>query len=631
MINRQLADITKFIKFGSLFILLLLTSCASIGRLSLGSKPSLGQSQFYSSLQNYGKLSDGEKRRLSRKIDKDIAAGKKAGTKELLSMADGLFLKANDASMSGNSHLAEFLFEKLLQITPHDNFVKRKYAVELIRVGKLDRAKAVLEPIFKADYKGNEVSGLILAGIYTALNDGKQANRVYRTILKHHPKSEEACVLLAKSYVAEGKHTKADKLLISCEKRNRKSAAFSYYRGKLAIQRNKYKVAHRLFSRAVRIDPNYYQAVIDKGLLLARDGRIKRAINIYKRFLKKNPHNHQVLSKIVELMFVAHRYREVIPYAERLSSMDSGNVNLKVKLGIIYVNSQRYKDAIGLFEEVLSIVPDSYKVKYYLGSLYKKDGRGDKAIKYFSGVPPESQLFSDSTLQIAEILQSRTRDTKHHKHRERVDKFVSFVSERGKKFAKVRVDMAVILSAYYEESGDFNKAKDAIVKARGGRGYSDRHEYYLASLYDKLSKPKKAEKIVKGILERNPNNATALNYLGYTMLERGDDYEVAYSYIKRAVEIRPNDGHIIDSLGWYYYKVGRYKDALREFKKAWGLVKSDVAITKHLALTYVALKRYKQAEKYYLKALKLCRHEREKEEILRAIDRFKSRRIPTAK
>lgn len=622
--------------FKKLFLLLaicsFLVSCSSISLLSKQEKSSEGKEGIDSMLRDFAKLSPRNQRRVSKEIDHQIAKAKEKGQKAVLSLADGLFLKANAASMASNPHLASFLFEKLMQLAPHDNFVKRKYVVELIRIGKLEDARAILQPMFEKDRKKSEITGLILAGVYTALDKKAEAVKTYKAVLKHHPKSEEACIFLAKSYALERRYIKANRLLLACEKHSPKSAAFVYYRGKLAIFRNKYKLAEKFFSRAVAKDPDYYQAVVDKGLLLAKNGKIGAAINVYKRYLKRNPDNQAVLSKTVELMFVAHRYKQVVGYAERLATLDPGNINLKVKLGIIYVNSKRYLDAIGMFEEVLSIVPDSHKVQYYLGAIHKKNKNSAKALKYFRKIPPKSDLFHDSTLQIAEILQWRIGKAKSKEEKEkRIARFLSFVEERKEKYAVVELDMAVILSAYYESTNEFGKAKDAISSARHAKGYGDNHEYYLASLYEKLKERKKAEDIVRGIVKRSPNNAIALNYLGYSMLERGEDFELAYQYIKKAVELKPKDGHIRDSLGWYYYKVGRYEDALREFKMAWRLVKTDVVITKHLASTYAALKHYKQAEKYYLKALKLCKYDHEREEIMRALKRFKSRRLPAKK
>ena len=86
-----------------------------------------------------------------------------------------------------------------------------------------------------------------------------------------------------------------------------------------------------------------------------------------------------------------------------------------------------------------------------------------------------------------------------------------------------------------------------------------------------------------------------------------------------AIKLRPEDGYIRDSLGWYYFKVGDYNKALKEIKKAWEKEKTDVTITLHLALIYQKQKNISMAEKYFAEALKNCKLESEKAQVQQAM------------
>jgi tetratricopeptide (TPR) repeat protein len=140
----------------------------------------------------------------------------------------------------------------------------------------------------------------------------------------------------------------------------------------------------------------------------------------------------------------------------------------------------------------------------------------------------------------------------------------------------------------------------------------------------------KARGIVNKILVKNPENAHALNFLGYSMLENNDDLEKAYALIKKAVKLKPNDGYIRDSLGWFYYKTGQIEKALVEVKKAFSLVNSDVVITKHLAIIYKDLKKYKMAKRYFVEALKNCKFESERKDVLESLGSFPELRLPAS-
>ena len=135
---------------------------------------------------------------------------------------------------------------------------------------------------------------------------------------------------------------------------------------------------------------------------------------------------------------------------------------------------------------------------------------------------------------------------------------------------------------------------------------------------------------MKDLLKDDPNNAHALNFLGYSLLERGGSKEEAYNYISKAVSLSPEDGYIRDSLGWYYYHVGEFEKALAEIEKAWSLVKNDVVIIKHLAIVNKELKKYDEAKSYYMEALKYCKLKSERDEVLKELNTLEEVRLPAS-
>jgi tetratricopeptide (TPR) repeat protein len=114
--------------------------------------------------------------------------------------------------------------------------------------------------------------------------------------------------------------------------------------------------------------------------------------------------------------------------------------------------------------------------------------------------------------------------------------------------------------------------------------------YYLGSLYDKNKQTDKALGIMKRIIDLNPNNPNALNYIGYSYAENEEKLHEAKSLITKALEILPNDPYITGSLGWIYYKMGNYKQALIHLEKAKMLLqaeeKMEPIVLEHLAEVY---------------------------------------------
>ncbi|MEC7276721.1 MAG: tetratricopeptide repeat protein [Bdellovibrionota bacterium] len=562
---------------------------------------------------------------LDERMKSMVATAKKEGPAAIEYLSSDLFIKANDSSMRGDSHTAAYLYKQLLELKPEDIFVKKKYGVELIRMGNLGEAKVVLEDLLKETKYKEEALGLILGGVYTALNDTQNAKSTYQNVLKNHPASEEACVFLAKAYSLEAQYKNAHGLLAKCSKKAN-AAIFHYYRAKVYLKQNKEKSAISFLRKALKADSSFHQAAMAMGLMSEEKGKMDKAVGIYERFLKKNPRNFQVLSRLVQVLFAQEKFEKVLPYAETLSSLDQTDLNLRVRLGILYTDSEKYKKAIGVFKEILAAVPDSDKVLYYLGSLYQKVENPELAIESFGKIEEESSLYVDSSMQIARLLQLLVENNEE----KWAGDYKDFLSSRGDKVKSLQVEFHMMLATYFEGKKNYNEAISSIEKVRHTGDYTEGHEYYLASLYEKVEDFDKARGIVQEILDKNPENAHALNFLGYSLLEKGDDMERAYSLIQKAVNLEPEDGYIRDSLGWYYYKTGQLDKALVEVKKAFELEGSDVVIAKHLAIIYKEMKKYEKAKRYFVEALKNCKLESERQDVMEALQGLKDLRLPAS-
>jgi Flp pilus assembly protein TadD len=91
---------------------------------------------------------------------------------------------------------------------------------------------------------------------------------------------------------------------------------------------------------------------------------------------------------------------------------------------------------------------------------------------------------------------------------------------------------------------------------------------------------------LKKVIKINPEHADALNYLGYSYAEKGIHLDEAYSLVKKALALKPDNGYIMDSLGWVYFKSGKYEEALKVLLKAAETVKNDPVVLEHLGDVY---------------------------------------------
>jgi len=557
-----------------------------------------------------------------------------AGPEAVRFLSTDLFFKANDASLNGDPYSASIIFKYVVKLNSKDIYLRKKYAVELIKSNQLSKAKDQLVYIVaNSDKELRQKAKLLLAGVYSTLKNKKKSIKLYKEIVDGTKGSiPEACIFLSKSYVAQNKYKRAFSVLDFCRRNSVKNrASFSYFKGKLDFDRNRMKTAKRYLKQSLKEDPDYFQSILLLGHIYELNSKNTQAMKLYKNFIKRKPHSYSVLSKYVNLLFSEGKYRGVIPHLERLLAIDEGNLNLKVRLGVLYTEVGRVDEAKGIFKEILKVVPDSDKVLYYLASLYQQSTENEDAIEYYSKINEESALYHESNIQIAQILNVMALSDKENNKGKGEERLKSFISLKSQKSNVLNVELSVILAGYQESNKDYRQAIATMENVRKLEEFSDGHDYYLAALYERVKEYKKAEKIVKAMLERNPENPHALNFMGYSILERGSDFDAAYKYIRKAVTLKPNDGYIRDSLGWYYYKKGDFKNAYKETLKAWKLVKDDVVITKHLALIYKAMNNYDKAKEYYVEALKNCKVESEREEVLKELEDLESLRLPASR
>jgi tetratricopeptide (TPR) repeat protein len=571
-------------------------------------------------------------KKVSKRLEELSIAAKASGPDKVRFLASDMYLKASAALMEGDYQTANIIFKHLVSLVPDDNFIKQKYAVSLIRTGDLEDSEKLLKSIFKLSKYKNSKVGLVLAGVYSSLGKIDESRKVYKKLLSKNSKNEEACIFLSKSYALGKETSKAIKLLKKCERRDKGKGIYSYYVGKIYVDGKKFKKAKKYFKRSIKIQKDFSQAIMALGLIYEELEQFKSAEKTYKKYLKKNPSDTLILSRLVQLMFTREEFKEVIQYAERLSDYEPDNLNLKVKLGILYTDVKKYKNAIQTFKDLLAHAPDNDKILYYLGAIFQELTEYENAISYFGKISEKSGLYQDSSLQIAQMLSSLAKNeylnekTNGNFHK----KFIGFVDSKVEEFVAFKVDFSIIKASYYESLEDNDEAIEILEYVKENKSFNNDHRFYLAALYEKEQAFSKATQLIEEVIEYDPKNAHAWNFLGYSLVERGEKLDKAYEYLKRAIVLSPNDGYIRDSLGWYYYKTGKVNKALVELKLAVKNVPSDISINKHLAIVYTSLKNFKKAKSYIKRALGEVQSESERKELVEVLKDLEQKRIPAS-
>lgn len=620
----RLGWLMRILKFSLLSILLILISCSQMSVAPMGA---ITKVNHFNPAAELGIKGDD----LQQMVESAIKAGGKAPEY----LATDLFIKGNDASMRGDFQTAGRIFKAVADLQPEDAYVKRKLAYELIRSGELKESEKILEIVFKKSDSSDESVGLILASLYSSLDKVKEARATYERLLVLNPDSEEACLYLSRSYVAEKLYKEAHSILSNCEKRANDNPVFSFFKGRIEYDRGNKPLAKTYFEKSLKIDPNYSQAALAIGALYEEKENFQAALKIYKKFIDNdaNSNNTQVLSRLVTIMFSMEKNTEVIPYAETLSSIDTTDLNLKVRLGLLYSDVERYEEAAKLFKDVLESVPESDKVLYYLGALNQQTNKPAEAITYFKKITSASPLFGDAGIQIGQLMSSLARESfvqGKNKDNEKSIEFKKYIDARVAENPDMLVELKMLQASYFEDTFQYKNAIDTLAAMKTHKNFTESHSYYLASIMEKDGQYLQARQLVQVLIDKDPNNAHALNFMGYSYLERNERLDKAFEYISRAVSLKPNDGYIRDSMAWYFYQTGKFKEALSEAKKASELVKGDPTITKHLGMIYQSLRSFDKAKVYLTEALNIAQVQSEREDVLKLLESVEKNRTPAS-
>ena len=375
--------------------------------------------------------------------------------------------------------------------------------------------------------------------------------------------------------------------------------------------------------------------------LLARTGALEEALVVVERASELDLHHERIA--IFEAR-VRQRLDEIDRAIERLSEFldrvpDSGTVRMSYARTL--VDAGRYDEALAEFERLVAEAPDNDEARFALGLLFVQTERLEEAVQQLEKIPNASPRRPSALFYLARIAETQQRFDDAIATYRRV--------RRGEHRLNAQIRVAILLA----ENGDLDSARQhlhgvptldgqervRVLLAEGGllmraERYEDAMSVYDRSLEElpgntdllyargmlaeRMDRLDLLERDMRAIISREPDNAEALNALGYTLADRTDRYEEAYELITRAIELKPDDHYIVDSLGWVLYRLGRHEEALEHLRRAMSIT-PDPEIAAHLGEVLWVLGQKVEAREVWSTALEQSPGD---ENLLEVIDRY---------
>lgn len=502
----------------------------------------------------------------------------------------GLYAQARIAWGEGKADRAILLSREAHAADPSTPYPLTLEADILLKTGKVQEALAVLERATKIAPSFREPH--LLAGtIMASMGKDREAAAYLRTAVKLDPGKEDAVLHLSTILIRLFEYEETVAVLKNLIKHQPESALGNYYLGKAYAQMKLFKDSAGYYKKALELRPDLTQAEIDLAITYEALGELDLAIATYRDALDGAENRAPLLHRLVQLTIQNRRYEEALTYLRRLDDMGLGNAENNRKIGLLYLELERFDEAIKLFGEMLAREPGAHQLRVYLGTAFEEKEQLDLALEQYEKIPVDSDVYPEAAGRMAFI----------YKEQDKPEQAVELL-QRAIAATPASLELHLSLATLYDAINQSQKGLTHLLGVEGRFADEPRFQFRLGVLYDKVGKKSESIQRMKKVIELNPNDAQALNYLGYTFAEMGIYLEEALGYTNRALAIRPDDGFFMDTLGWVYYQMKKYDEALRYLEKAFELVPDDPTIAEHLGDVHVARKEAKKALKYYKKA-----------------------------
>lgn len=339
------------------------------------------------------------------------------------------------------------------------------------------------------------------------------------------------------------------------------------------------------FNQTLLTNPDAFEASIQKADLLREMGKTTSSLAILNRLLKKQPDNKQVKLLKVQTLYKAERPSNALTLSETLMADHPDDEQLHLYLALLALDFNHLADSESMLREIVKQSTNTAPY-FYLGLIAEQQNRNETAIRNYLRVDEGKNVIQAYTRAIALMDDIDNQD--------RVSETIAQGIEQQPSIAPVLINL------HADWLREYNLTREAIdTLNQGVIDYPDSLDLrYMRAMMLPEADFAIAEQDFRLILAQDPNNAMALNALGYTLALYTDRFQEAYELLSRAIEIKPNDPAVIDSMGWVLFKLNRLDEAESYLSKAYREF-SDAEVGSHLVMVLAAQKKTQQALSLY--------------------------------
>lgn len=518
----------------------------------------------------------------------------------------GSYLAGRQAAMDKDAESAALYFDKALKFDPENPELLERALMSEVAEGDLDGAVRHADELAKR-VPSARTPHLVL-GVRAMRDSGyAKAREEFEKVQGNAAAEIAARVGLSYAYAAEGKLDEANKVMEKLAENGGAKPFALYHEGVVNDLAGRGPEALKQFEEANRLSDGESLRILQAyAISLARVGRYDDAKKAMQPYLTKAPNNPVVRSIMAKL-----DARQVPDRV--ISSVKQGLAETLYGIASSVSDDASIEVPVFYLQLALSLEPRHEFALSLLADRLESVQQYEKANEIYSRIPAASPLYKNSLQQTAQNLQRLEKPEEALK-----------VLRGALSNSNDDIEIYASIGDIYRSQEKQLEAIDAYTRAIKLIGTpAERHWtiFYTRGIsYEQAKKWDLAEADLKQALKLKPEQPLVMNYLAYSWVEQRIHVQEALVMLKRAVELRPDDGYIVDSLGWAYFQLGDYQRAIEYLEKAIAIEPGQATINDHLGDAYWRVGRKLEAKYQWQHAMTLKPEKKDEPLIKRKIE-----------
>ncbi len=411
----------------------------------------------------------------------------------------------------------------------------------------------------------------VLAALLVRAGKLHEAARHFEYVLNHNKAEQQKNFMLITSLLSKEKDKQAAMAVMKeliANRRDNPEALYAY--SQLAFLLGKQKVALTSINKVLAMKPEWTRAYMLKSNILMRMKSRAQALAMLRQSVDAQPDNNQLRMFYARNLVDARQYEAAIKQFSQLTDDEKYQHDARFALGLLTLQLNKPQQAITYFKQLLEDNRKAAESWYYLGQSYELMNQPDKALDAYQRVEHPQYGF-EAELRIALLLAKKG---ELQQARQRLQNLSPDSAERELRIFLTEGEMLTNAGKYREAFSLYTEALKTLPD-------NNRLLYARSLVAEKVGRLDTGIRDLESVVKREPENAQALNALGYTLVNKTSQIKRGFELIKKAYRMEPKDPAIQDSMGWAYYRMGNYQQALKYLRMAFKQLK-DAEIAAHL-------------------------------------------------